>query len=220
VASRRHIRTVLVAQASVEADRLRHTLRQHGLEVSVVADEVGALEELDWTSVEAVVLMVKSVSPKVATDIRGLRSQVGDAPVIVRADVDNARAVRRVVESGGAGFVSSSSDDRSLAAAVAAATAGLITVPAWFRAHLSRPTFTTREKQILAMVVLGLSNPEIAAKLVVTESTVKSHLSAAFRKLGARNRSEAASLILDPNGSLGPGILTITEGPQGAEDLA
>jgi hypothetical protein len=38
---------------------------------------------------------------------------------------------------------------------------------------------------------------------------VKSHLSSAFTKLGARSRSEATALILDPATGLGPGILTI-----------
>jgi DNA-binding NarL/FixJ family response regulator len=78
------------------------------------------------------------------------------------------------------------------------------------RAAVRRPTLSVREKQVLAMVVMGYSNCEIASRLFVAESTVKSHLNAAFRKLGVRSRSEAASLILDPHGSLGPGILAIT----------
>jgi DNA-binding NarL/FixJ family response regulator len=61
------------------------------------------------------------------------------------------------------------------------------------------------------MVVLGLTNGEIAHKLRLSESTVKSHLSSSFTKLGVRSRGEAASLILDPAAGLGTGILVISE---------
>jgi DNA-binding NarL/FixJ family response regulator len=60
------------------------------------------------------------------------------------------------------------------------------------------------------MVVLDFSNAEIARKLVVTESNVKSHLTSAFNKLGVSSRSAAAELILDGESGLGPGILRIS----------
>ena len=88
--------------------------------------------------------------------------------------------------------------------------AGQTAVPRMLRASVRAPSLSFREKQILGMVVMGFTNCEIASRLFLAESTVKSHLSAAFRKLGVQSRSEAASLILDPHGSLGPGILAIT----------
>lgn len=60
------------------------------------------------------------------------------------------------------------------------------------------------------MVVLDCSNAEIARKLVVSESNVKSHLTSAFSKLGVTSRSAAAELILDRESGLGPGILRIS----------
>jgi DNA-binding CsgD family transcriptional regulator len=60
------------------------------------------------------------------------------------------------------------------------------------------------------MVVLGLTNAEIAQKLFVTEASVKAHLTSAFAKLGVRSREAAAALILDPDAGYGPGILRIT----------
>jgi DNA-binding NarL/FixJ family response regulator len=60
--------------------------------------------------------------------------------------------------------------------------------------------------------VLGFTNREIADKLYLAESTVKTHLSSAFTKLDARSRSEAVARILDPESGYGVGILAIADG--------
>jgi NarL family two-component system response regulator LiaR len=55
---------------------------------------------------------------------------------------------------------------------------------------------TERELQVLALMIEGLSNPEIAERLVVSRSTIKYHVSNVLSKLGVASRTEAVSLAL------------------------
>lgn len=117
-----------------------------------------------------------------------------------------ARAVSALLE----GSVLADGLEQSLLPTLRAVAAGQCVVPRAIRELLQRPPLSPRERQVLAMVVLDFSNAEIADKLVVTESNVKSHLTSAFSKLGVSSRNAAAELILDHESGLGPGILRIS----------
>jgi NarL family two-component system response regulator LiaR len=55
---------------------------------------------------------------------------------------------------------------------------------------------TRREQEVLALLVKGMSNPEIAERLVISRSTVKVHISSILSKLGVSSRAEAISLAI------------------------
>src|SRR4051794_31200875 len=84
--------------------------------------------------------------------------------------------MRDVLAAGANGLVWTGDVERLLPSAAAAVASGQVVFPGDVREQLRRPALSNREKQILGMVVLGLSNAEIANKLYVEESTVKTHL--------------------------------------------
>jgi DNA-binding CsgD family transcriptional regulator len=85
----------------------------------------------------------------------------------------------------------------TLAPTVRAVAAGQVCVPAAEREALGRVAFSARERETLELMAQGLHNAEIARAMFLSESTVKSHLMTAFRKLGVRSRTDASAIVRD-----------------------
>jgi DNA-binding NarL/FixJ family response regulator len=130
--------------------------------------------------------------------------------VLVIGDRAKAREMKAILRAGAAGLVRERDLGTSLLATARAVAGGQLVVPRELGRQIERPALSRRQKQVLGLVVMGLSNGEIAAELHLSEHTVKCHLYASFRKLGVNSRDEAVTLILDPDEGLGTGILTIS----------
>lgn len=124
-----------------------------------------------------------------------LRTAVPEVPIVVVSSATGRRPVDKALRNGASGYVYADQLHRALPAAIEAACAGLIAVPTSLRRHAVAPAFSMREKQVLDLAVRGYTNTQIARELFLAESTVKSHLSACFRKLGVSSRSEAAEAL-------------------------
>lgn len=135
--------------------------------------------------------------------LRRLHRCARDARIVVVSPATDATGVRRVLDAGADGVVFELELEATLAASVGAVAAGQVAVPRRLRAGLQKPAFSHRERQVLAHVAAGLTNGQIADALFLSQSTVKSHLSSAYAKLGVRSRNEAAALVLDPDHRLG-----------------
>jgi DNA-binding NarL/FixJ family response regulator len=92
--------------------------------------------------------------------------------------------------------------ERVLGPAIASLAADQLCVPSGARPALAGPVFSHREKQVLKLLLAGLTNSEIASRLYLSESTVKSHLSSSFRKLGVSSRAEVVRRARGGDGGL------------------
>lgn len=108
--------------------------------------------------------------------------------------------LRRAMESGAYGFVVKDSPPEQLANAIRRVVAGERVVdPALAAATLASGVspLTARERDVLVAARPGATVSEIAAKLFLSEGTVRNYLSAAIAKTGSRNRSEAVRMADD-----------------------
>jgi DNA-binding NarL/FixJ family response regulator len=185
----------------VEALREPHSRFELLGTTSAVDDLLVAHEKTDVVLVDAELMQQQR--------IRAARQAFPAALLIAVVENSKRHRVRGALVDGADGVIVHDALERTLRATVEAARVGQLAIPKEVRSALTRPLLSTREKQVLGMVVLGFTNGEIARKLVLAESTIKSHLSSAFSKLGVRSRSEASALILDTESGLGAGILTI-----------
>jgi DNA-binding NarL/FixJ family response regulator len=176
----------------------------------VGALEAGAVCVLNGDSSATPDLRVVAVDlgkPISLTHLRTRLTQSGAGPVVVVSPECGNLGARRAVRAGAQSLVLEDQLEGALVPAVHAVAAGLSVVPAVLRDGADSLKFSHREREVLALAISGRTNSEIATTLFLAESTVKSHLSSAYRKLGAASRKDAASLILDPDEGLGELVL-------------
>jgi len=149
-----------------------------------------------------------------------LAKQAGDSRVVMIYESIQRWEVRAALVSGVAGIVTYDEIANNLGPCLRAVRVGQICVPRRHWRQIEPPALSTREKQILGLVVMGYMNSQIAARLFLAESTVKSHLSSAFGKLGVRSRNEAVDLIVNSERGLGMGILALGGEPLDKSDIS
>lgn len=163
--------------------------------------------------VDVVVLVRDLSSVTRLLDLRMDVQQSGTAPTVIVSPEAHGPALRRALSAGASGLVLDTEIDAALVASVRAVAANQTCVPRALKIAVDKPTLSHREREVLKLAVSGLTNGEIAAALCLAESTVKSHLSAAFHRLGVRSRREAATLVLDPE----EGLMSIVLGTDTAQ---
>ena len=153
--------------------------------------------------------------PRASADFERLLGRFEAAPVVVLSDLDAPDEAQLALVAGAAGFVPTVLDPHLMCAALVLVQAGGKFAPPehldeWAHTiHLNRPQrdeqppedpvpqyeeLSPRQTHVLLLLQEGLANKVIAAKLGMTESTVKVHVRQIMRRLGASNRTEAALL--------------------------
>jgi two-component system, NarL family, response regulator DesR len=126
-----------------------------------------------------------------------LRKALPSCHMVILTTFGRSGYLRRAMESGAVGFLLKDAPAAELAVALRRVMAGERVVdPELALSTLSQGNnpLTNREREVLTASLFGASMAEIAARLVLSEGTVRNHLSTAMQKLGAQNRMEAARL--------------------------
>jgi len=141
-----------------------------------------------------------------ATATRHIREKCPNTQVIALTSFKEQELVEGALQAGAIGYLLKDVMADDLADAIRSATAGKPTLApeaqlvliAGTRAPADRTGFdlTKREQEVLALVVQGLNNSQIAERLVVSLSTAKFHVSSILSKLNAVTRAEAVSIAL------------------------
>jgi NarL family two-component system response regulator LiaR len=142
---------------------------------------------------------------------RLIRERWPEVQVIALTSFQERELVRDALQSGAISYLLKNVSADDLAAAIREAHAGRSTLaPEALQALIQEEVqgatvdddlpeaygLTPREREVLALMVEGLSNPDIAERLIVSRSTAKAHVSNILSKLGVSNRAEAIALAL------------------------
>jgi DNA-binding NarL/FixJ family response regulator len=129
-----------------------------------------------------------------------IRREFPAARIIVLTTYDGDEDIYRSLQAGAQGYLLKDVFFEDLEAAIRAVHAGQRRIPAAIAERLAGrmggSELTGRELEVLAEIVRGLSNKEIAAALKISEATVKSHINNILSKLGVTDRTQAATTAL------------------------
>jgi len=153
------------------------------------------------------VILMDLVMPRMdgAETTEAILRSYPDMKVIALTSYKEKELVRSALDAGAIGYLLKNVEADDLATAIRQANAGRPTLApeaAQILIQASRQPYkpgidlTAREKEVLALLVEGLTNPEIAEKLVVSKSTVKFHVSSILNKLQVSSRTEAVAKAL------------------------
>jgi len=180
-------------------------------ELELVGEARDGLEAMEiCEKVRPDVVVMDLVMPRMsgAETTRAIRQHWPHVQVVALTSFEERELVREALSAGAIGYLLKNVSVDDLAAAIQAAHAGRSTLsPEALKALVESEAgsaatdyqLTAREQEVLALLVQGMSNPEIADSLVVSRATAKAHVSNILSKLGVGNRSEAVALAIQQN---------------------
>lgn len=165
-----------------------------------------ALASIEANSYDLVLLDLNLADTSGLDTLQTVQRKLAGTPIIVLSAEQDPPIIYQAIEEGAMGFITKCATHQELLAAIKLILAGGIFLP---REVTALPTvsgtkakvgateqeilsaLSDRQREVLKYLLQGKPNKTISANLHISENTVKAHLSAIFRALGARNRTEA-----------------------------
>jgi DNA-binding NarL/FixJ family response regulator len=169
----------MIAEAATGVEAIKQ-FRQHRPDITLMD-----LQMPDMSGIEAII---------------GIRSDFPEARIIVLTTYSGDVQVIRALRAGARGFLLKGRVNRELLDVIRSVQAGHRRIPPEIAAelaeHAGEEDLSARELEVLGLVAGGNANKEIAARLRITEETVKSHITKILAKLGANDRTHAVTIGL------------------------
>lgn len=169
------------------------------LEAGTIAEAIAAARASG--SVNLVLLDLKMPDSNGFAGLAQVRAEVPNAPVIVVSAADQAEAATRARDYGASGFLNKAASLSDIADAVRRGLDGTVEVNGWAAEAETAPDLdgmarriallTPAQLRVLMGLLEGRLNKQIAYDMSISEATVKAHMTAVFRKLNVRNRTQA-----------------------------
>ncbi|MDA8281944.1 MAG: response regulator transcription factor [Actinomycetota bacterium] len=208
------VRVVLVDDHEIVRQGLKAMLGRHAAEVRIVgeaADVAAGITAVETFRPDVVLTDLRLGAASGLDLVRQVVARWPQVKVVVLTVYDDEQYVYQALRAGAAGYLLKRVDGAELVRHLSEVVAGQVVVDPtlagrlatsaarlqhgefWPGAHLG---LSQRESEVLALMVAGLSNRAIAARLVVGEETVKSHASSVYRKLGVGDRTAAVAAAI------------------------
>ncbi len=167
--------------------------------VAVAEDGAQAIALVDEHRPDVVLMDLRMPVMDGVEATRRIRRDHPDVEIVVLTTHADDDSILAALRAGARGYLTKDAGVAEIARAVAAAAAGQALLDPQVQVRLlqgltaDRPPgpLTERETEVLALIAGGLSNAEIAQRLVISTATVKSHINSIFAKTGARDRAQA-----------------------------
>lgn len=201
------IKVLIVDDHPLVRDGLKNLLLVFD-DLSMIGEAVNGRQALEFCQKTLPDVILMDILMPIMNGIEATRAILAQYPqtkILILTSYPEDDMVQKSLEAGAISYILKDIPIDALADAIRAAAVGQSTLApqatqALIRAHTTPPlpggNLSRRELEVLALIVQGLSNREIAEQLIISHATARHHVSACIQKLNAANRVEAATLAV------------------------